>query len=180
MPISFKVIRRHSVANLQMKRIRDETVKAVQPVLGKYVSERKKITDRFSTRPEYEAKVNVREGADITALILLKNRGAKTRGGITLATLLNWLFKTGTRAHIIRAKKPGGRLAFQGGSYNRITPLSGTNPGSGKSGGALVFRHSVSHPGFAPSPALDIIDKKLDRALETAMYRAVDNAFRQQ
>lgn len=156
---TFKLIKRPPVANLQIKRIRDETVKAIQPVLKQYVSERERVTNYFTVKPQYEAKVNVRT-TGVQVLVLLKNGKAKVRGGVTLATLLEWLFVTGTKAHLIRAKKAGGRLAFRG------------------RGGEMVFRFSVRHPGSRPDPALDIVDRKLEGPLRTAMFRGVDNAFR--
>lgn len=159
MTVSFKLIRRPPVANLQIKRIREETVKAIQPVLKQYVSERERVTNYFSVRPQYEAKVNVRT-TGVQVLVLLKNGKAKVRGGVTLATLLMWLFVTGTKAHIIRAKKAGGKLRFRA------------------KGGEFVYRVSVPHPGFRASPALDIVDRKLEGPLKTAMFRGVDNAFR--
>lgn len=161
MPITFSVIRKRPVANLTIKRIREETVKAVQPVLKKHIADRERVTNYFRVKPEYEARVNVRT-TEVQVLVLLKNGKAKVRSGVTLATLLMWLYQTGTKPHIIRAKKAGGRLAFRG------------------KGGEMVYRFSVRHPGFAPSPALDIIDRKLDKPLKTAMFRAIDNSFRKQ
>lgn len=53
----------------------------------------------------------------------------------------------GTVPHIIRPKKPGGRLAFQTGYSARTAPIAQYGVGTGKKFGPKVFRTEVHHPG---------------------------------
>lgn len=169
---SFKVIKRLPPPNVQIQAIKQEIVKAVTPVARQTIAERKRITDKFTHRPEWEYRINVAQ-TGLQLLILLKNKSEKV-GSVTMATLLMWLFETGVKAHIIRPKKAGGVLKFQGGKYDRITPRSGTRSGSGTMSGAQpTFAREVHHPGFPPSPALDLIDSRLSKSLSNSFDRGV-------
>lgn len=53
----------------------------------------------------------------------------------------------GTRPHVIRPKKPGGRLAFQPGYSPRTAPIAQFNVGTGLKSGDTIFRAEVHHPG---------------------------------
>jgi hypothetical protein len=52
----------------------------------------------------------------------------------------------GTKPHIIRPKKPGGRLRF-GSQFAPKTAFRAKFGGAGKSGGKPVYRQLVRHPG---------------------------------
>ena len=158
--VSFKVIKKPLPPRAQVHIMRQEILKVAQPVLKHYISRREQATSRFTHKPRYESKIHVRD-AGVTITILLKNARERV-SKVTLATLMDWLYKTGTKAHTIVAKA-GGFLAFSSGSYQRKT-----EGGGGSSGGPLVFRKRVRHPGFAPSKQLDRIDKELGPVLENA------------
>lgn len=53
----------------------------------------------------------------------------------------------GTKAHEIKPKKAGGRLAFQKGYRARTAPIARYNVGSGKAYGKWVHAKKVHHPG---------------------------------
>jgi hypothetical protein len=154
--------------------VRTEIKKQAQPVLRQHIAQRSYITDAFSTKPVWQSRVNVTT-TEVQMLVYLRNASQRVRGGVTMATLIMWLFFTGTRPHIIRAK-PGKWLAFMWGgkgSYDRITKLSGGR-GSGKvRGGQMTFREVVRHPGFAPSPALKKINDRLFKPLKEAIDRGI-------
>ncbi len=176
MTFSFKVIKRPPPANVQITAIKHEIVKSVTTVAKQHVAERRRITDRFSHKPEWEYRINV-HATGLQLVILLKNASQKV-GKVTMATLLMWLFETGTKAHIIRAKN-GRALSFMGGSYDRITLRSGTGSGSGTvSGGQPTVRRVVNHPGFKPSPAFRNINFKLGGALSRAFKLGIGNGLR--
>jgi hypothetical protein len=68
----------------------------------------------------------------------------------------------GTRPHIIRPKKPGGRLAFQPGYSARTAPIAQFNVGTGKKSGDKIYRMEVHHPG---SKARKFTRTILDKAI---------------
>lgn len=53
----------------------------------------------------------------------------------------------GTKPHIIRPKKPGGRLAFQSNYSARTAPVALYGQGTGKKSGPWQYRTEVHHPG---------------------------------
>jgi len=161
MPVSFSVIKKPLPPTRQINIMRQEVLKLTQPVIKHHIARREQATSRFTHKPRYESRIYIRNGVTIT--ILLKNAGERV-GKATLATLMDWLYKTGTRAHPIVAKT-GKFLAFTSGPYKRKT-----EGGSGSSGGeTTVYRKRVRHPGFAPSKQLDRIDKDLERPLGIAI-----------
>lgn len=166
MSFSFKLIRKLPPAKTQLTIIKNEVVKQVQPVLRQYISQREQITQRFSNKPEYATRFYIRE-TGILITTYLKNARQLVKGtNVTIATLMDWLFKTGTKAHEIRAKRAK-FLAFRSGSYNRKS-----EGGNGLSpNGEVVFRQRVNHPGFKPSKRLDNIDKRLEPQLKAAIDR---------
>jgi hypothetical protein len=87
-----------------------------------------------------------------------------------MATLMMWLFETGTKAHPIpKQPKKVGFLAFESGTYSRKT-----EGGSGLSGsGKMVFRKQVQHPGFAPSKRFEKLDKTIDRVIVRAINKGI-------
>lgn len=149
---SFKVIKRPPPPKVQIQTIRAEVKKAIEPVARHFVTERRRITDHYSHKPEWEHRVNVQE-TGLQVLILLKNARAIVRGRVTMATLLMWLFETGTKPHTIVPRfKTVLRFAV---------------------GGTVVFARSVRHPGFKANPALDRIDQRLGQTLKQAFDRGI-------
>jgi len=145
--------------------MRQEVLKLAQPVIKHHIAQREQATSRFTHKPRYESKVYIRDSG-ITITILLKNAGERV-GKVTLATLIDWLYKTGTKAHTITAKA-GKFLAFASGSYRRKT-----EGGGGSSGGELVYRKRVRHPGFAPSKQFDRLDRQFEPTLDNAIESGV-------
>lgn len=178
--VSFKIIKRLPPPKVALESIEGEVRKAVEPVARQFVAERRRITDHFSHKPEWEHKINIRE-TGLQVLILLKNARSVVSGRVTMGQLLEWLFVTGTKSHRIAAK-PGKVLSFLSGgkgSYDRITPRSGTTPGAGTIRSAEpVITRVVIHPGFKPSPALGRINQKLGGALTRAFRLGIANGLR--
>ena len=81
----------------------------------------------------------------------------------------------GTRAHIIRPRRRGGRLAFFRTGFRAKTRVRyiGSNKGSPASSN-FVRPESVMHPGF-PAREFDIeIQKKWQKQLNKTLQRAID------
>ena len=163
---TFKVIKRPAPPKTQLHIVRQEVLKLTQPVIKHHISQREQVTSRFTHKPRYESRVYVRD-VGVTITILLKNARERV-GKVTLATLMDWLFVTGTKPHLIIAKA-GRFLAFASGGYKRKT-----GGGAGSAGGPLIFRKRVPHPGFAPSKQLD----RLDKQLEPTLKNAIDSGYR--
>jgi hypothetical protein len=126
-------------------------------VARQFVAERRRITDNYSHKPEWEHKINVHE-TGLQVLILLKNPRAIVRGRVTMATLLMWLFETGTKPH-------------------RITPRFKTILRFAV-GNTVVFARGVNHPGFKKNPAFGKINQKLGGALTRAFRLGIGNGLR--
>jgi len=172
MPITFSVTRQALKAPVVRTRIIAGIRQMAMPVLKQYAAERSRLTNRFKgVKPEYGIAMWERD-SEVLLLIVLKNARQRTgNGGPTLATLMEWLFVTGTKAHPIAAKNAK-FLAFQTG-YSRLT-----TGGSGQATGPVLFRQHVNHPGFAPSPELKKIDDKFRPIVRLAINAGFDIGFR--
>ena len=135
MPVSFKVIRKPIAPVKQINTMRQEVLRVAQPVVKRYIARKHQATSKFTHKPQYESRIFIRATA-ITFTVILKNARDRV-GKVTLATLLNWLYKTGTKAHLIRAKTAR-FLAFAGGPYSRKT-----EGGNGSSGGPVIYRQEI-------------------------------------
>ena len=78
----------------------------------------------------------------------------------------------GTRAHIIRPKRPGGVLAFPSKSTPKTKP-GRLRSGYGRKGKTIVFAKKVRHPGIKPRGFSPQIKKKMEPILETDMQNAM-------
>lgn len=145
-----KVIKNTLPPVRQINIMRQEILRLAQPVVKQQISRREQVTSAFTNKPEYESRIYIRNTV-IAVVILLKNANQKIKGGnVTIGTLMEWLFETGTKPHIIRAKK-GRALAFTGRGDKRI------------------FRKQVFHPGFARSDQIEKIDKQFEPILANAI-----------
>lgn len=147
-----RVIKQPLPPHKQINIMRQEILKLAGPVVKQQISRREQVTSAFSSgnKPQYESRIYIRDTI-ITVTILLKNARQRITGGkVTIATLMMWLFETGTKPHLITAK-PGGFLAFKSSS------------------GETVFRKQVRHPGFAPSNQIEQIDKQFEPILRQAI-----------
>lgn len=79
-----------------------------------------------------------------------------------------WINQTGTKAHRIKPKKPGGILSFVWGGPGSYRPKTSPSParfgGPGKVfGGVRVYLRFVQHPGFRPRLFSVVINKELTK-----------------
>ena len=118
-----------------------------------HVSQRQAVVSKFRHRPEFESKVSVGR-AGIELKVTLRNDKEAISDRATIGDLVKWLFVTGTKPHVIRA-----RIA----KVLRFVV-----------GGRVIFARFVQHPGFKAKPTLDNINKRL----EPAFKRAIDRGFR--
>ena len=75
----------------------------------------------------------------------------------------NWL-EEGTKAHIIRPRKRGGRLYFRTG-FKPKTKIGKLKSGRGKSGTNLVVAKQVRHPGTEPRRWRQVIHRMRSKPL---------------
>lgn len=170
---SVRIIKRPPPAAVQFKAIQQEIAKQLQPVGQEHVNERKAVVANFETDINFGYKISTTQ-KQITLTVSVTNSGAEVSSGFTVGDLWKALDKTGTKSHVIRPKRPNGRLAFQGGNYQPKTRPIGRSGGPGRvSGGRQVFTKQVNHPGFAPRKFSETINKRLKRRFEQAIDRGV-------
>jgi hypothetical protein len=172
---SVRIIKRPPPARIMFKNIQGEIVKQLQPVGRQHVNERKKIVSDFDHKPEFGYQIATTE-KQITLTISVTNSGDAVSDDFTIGDLWKALDKTGTRAHDITPKQPGGVLRFQWGgpgSYNPHTRPIAHSGGAGTSSGPIVYRRHVRHPGFPPRKFSDSINKRLRPQFEKAISRGV-------
>lgn len=158
---------------MQFRAIQQEIAKQVQTVGRAHVNERKAVVSNFETDINFDHKVKV-SAAQITLTVSVTNSGEAVSDSFTVGDLWKALDKTGVRPHVIRPKRPGGVLAFQGGNYQPKTRPIGRSGGSGRvSGGRQVFTKQVNHPGFPPRKFSEKINAKLRKLFEQAIDRGV-------
>lgn len=81
----------------------------------------------------------------------------------------------GTRAHIIRPKKRGGRLAFFRSGFRAKTRHQYIGSNKGKQAGSdFVTPQSVMHPGNKPRELDVAIQKKWQKQLSKTLQRSID------
>lgn len=171
---SVRIIKRPPPATVQFRAIQQEIAKQLQSVGRAHVNERKAVVANFETDINFGYEVKT-SSAQITLTVNVTNSGEQLEGSNwTVGQLWSALDKTGTRPHVIRPKKQGGRLAFQGGNYQPKTRPVGRSGGPGRvSGGRQVFTKQVNHPGFPPRKFSEGINKRLRRQFEQAIDRGV-------
>lgn len=170
---SVKIIRRPPPAAVQFKAIQQEIAKQLQPVGRAHVNERKAVVANFETDINFGHKISTTQ-KQITLTVSVTNSGEAVSDGFTVGDLWKALDKTGTKPHVIRPKRPNGRLAFQAGNYQPKTRPIGRSGGPGRvSGGRQVFAKQVNHPGFAPRKFSEKINAKLRKQFEQAIDRGV-------
>lgn len=151
-------------ADAQFAVIQEEIAKALEPVGKQHVDQRAELVKEWRNRPIWEWKIGV--GAKQIRLdVVLKNAGQRLKDKKgqfqkgTIKDLIEWVFKTGTRAHKIVAKKAKA-LAF---------PFMGLNP---------AFFKSVDHPGTTARPDIDKINKRLNPFYDKQVRRGFANGFK--
>lgn len=92
-----------------------------------------------------------------------------------------WFFvDRGTKPHVIRAKKAGGRLKFQTGYSARTAPTARTNVGTGRKSGAWRTAQLVNHSGTKAREFSKTIVKNLDPPfvdrIQAAIVRGIGKA----
>lgn len=166
--LGFAVINKMATPEVQMRAVRRQVVRRIDSLRGVWQQRRNQKVSHFSqkTRPVYDAKLEEKRNG-IEFQIVLRNANQNIGSGSTnIKTLTGWLFKYGTRAHQIRAKR--GMLVFPWGgpgSYDRKLKVGGQR-GSGRIRGASIQRRIVvNHPGFQPSAAMRKVDGPLSKRL---------------
>lgn len=175
--VSVKIIKRPPPAQIQLKNIQQEISKQLQPVGRQHVSERKRIVANFDTNIEFGYRISTTQ-AQVTLTVVVENSDQKLENSEwTVGDLWKALDKKGTKPHDITPKNPQGRLRFLWGgpgSYQAKTRPVARFGGSGEvSGGVVMVRKSVKHPGFPPRKFFDSINKRLRRSFEQAIDRGV-------
>ncbi|TXH48261.1 MAG: hypothetical protein E6Q97_25090 [Desulfurellales bacterium] len=94
---------------------------------------------------------------------------------------LIWIYVNyGTKPHVIRPRKPGGKLKFQTGYSAKTAPGAAYNVGDGKARGDWVQKDSVNHPGTEARGFTGTFTKQVkpefDRNVENAIRRAIRRA----
>lgn len=168
---SVKIIKRPPPASVQFKAIQQGIAKELKSVGRAHVDERQKVVANFETDIKFGYRISA-TGKQITLTVVVENDGAQVSEGFTVGDLWKALDKTGTRPHVIRPKKQGGKLAFQAGYQPKTRPI-GRSGGPGRSSGPTVFARQVNHPGFAPRHFSRVINKKLDKRFTKAIDRGV-------
>lgn len=162
--------------------ILNDARKRLQPVAQNASKEFDKVTSKMrNNKPIWKGQA-WRDGDELSVQVILVNdtqlivsKNGKKYGG-TVADLILWLFKTGTKEHLI--PKTPGSIFYLKGEYARKFQLGG-GFGSGKVvGGKLVQASQVTHPGFQPAPHLKQLKKELDRDLEDDYDDALGSAMK--
>lgn len=83
------------------------------------------------------------------------------------------MLDAGTRAHLIRPKRAGGRLAFRSGYRAKTTP-GVLGSGGGGASGATVYSKGVRHPGTEARDWVPTAKRKYDDLFPKIMQRAID------
>lgn len=166
-----KLIKRLPKPELIFAGIQQEIVKQLQPVARQHVSERKKIVSDFEHKPDFSSEIKS-SAKQVTMSILVTNDSEQVSEDFSIGKLWAALDRTGTRAHQIRPKNDGGRLAFRTGYEPHTRPV-GRSGGPGRANGSLVFAGVVNHPGFPPRKFSEVINKRLRRSFEQAIDRGI-------
>ncbi len=157
--------------------------KRLQPVAQDASKEFDKITSKMTrNKPIWKGQA-WRDGDILAIQVILVNdtqlivsKNGKKYGG-TIADLILWLFKTGTKEHDIPTTP--GKIFYLKGKYARKFQLGG-GFGSGKvAGGVLRQASQVTHPGFKPAPHLERLEENLDQDLKIDFDDAMGNAMQQ-
>lgn len=175
----FKLIRKPKSPNIQMRIIRAEVVKKLEPVAQRAVISRRKVVANWEDKPDFAYKISVKPEA--IRLIVNLTRPKKLKSGrANTNDLWRWIDQTGTRPHPIpRQPKQKGALRFEWGgpgSYQAKTsarPARSGGPGR-VVGGQTVYRKQVQHPGFEPRHFSDAINQDL----LPKFRQAVDSGYR--
>ena len=77
--------------------------KELEPVARQHVSQREAVVSHFRHKPDFDATVSVGQ-AGIELKVLLTNDKERIGDRATIGDLVKWLFVTGTKPHIIRAR----------------------------------------------------------------------------
>lgn len=82
----------------------------------------------------------------------------------------------GTKPHIIRPKRPGGRLTWMGTAYRAKTTPNVIGSKSSKNNNSIVYTKIVQHPGNAPRNFSIVIRDKWAKEMRIRMQSALLSA----
>lgn len=173
---SIKIIKRPPPPEAQFKIIQQEIAKQLQPVARAHVNDRKRVTDNFEHKPDFDSKITVTQ-KQVTLWIFIKNSTDKVSDNWTIGDSWAALDKKGTKPHDITPKRPNGHLRFLWGgpgSYQPKTRPIARGGGPGKvTNGEVRYTKKVKHPGFKPRKFSEVINKRLKRQYDQAIDRGI-------
>lgn len=161
----------------RFKQYRQAMLAELRPVAKSARKSREKVVANWSdaSKPEFASKITAGT-KNITIETSVKDGKQLPGNDATTGDLWKWIDRTGTRPHIIKPKKPQGKLRFVSGgrgSYQSKTaarPARFGGPGVVR-GGEVVYRKQVNHPGFPPREFSKTIDDDLLRDFRQAVER---------
>lgn len=176
----FKLVRKPASPNVQKKIIRDEVIAKLKPVAKAAKESYDKIVSNWNNKPGFKDEIKVTSG--MIEIIISVRRGQRlkdSKSGKTTADLWKWLNTTGTKSHAIRPKAATGKLRFNWGGKGSYQSKTGANParygGPGTvTGGQIVYRKQVQHPGFPPRHFSNAINQDL----KPKFNQAIDSGYR--
>lgn len=149
-----------------IKPYRDEIRKDVTKVGKRGLTQYKRIVGNWSAsvRPDFNLSVSVLVSGVIVRIYVKEKDKDKP--------VWLWIDKTGTKSHKITPRKPGGKLAFNAGTY---APKTSPNPARFGGPGSVqnptfVVVPEVNHPGFPPRRFSDQINKDMAEPFRKAIY----------
>lgn len=175
--MALKVVQRPPNARNRHTGRRRILAQELKPVVKTAERSRDKIVANWNNKPKFKATLKITP--DAIEIVTEVRRGARLKGSSGNATtgdLWRWIDKTGTRPHVIRAKRQKS-LAFPWGGPGSYKSKTGANParygGPGTvSGGKPTYRKQVNHPGFPPRKFSEVIDKDVEKDFRDAIRRA--------
>lgn len=177
----FELIRKPKSPKVQHSIIRNEIQKRLKPVADSAVKSREQVVANWSSGSKPKFKNEVAVTTKKIEIIVVVRRGQRLpNSDATTADLWKWIDETGTRPHVIRPKKSGGRLAFIAGNYQAKTgarPARFGGPGRVVNG-KPVFAKQVQHPGFPPREFSEAINRDLRKEFDKAVDAGYKAGFR--
>lgn len=175
----FKLIRKPVTPKVQMTIVRAEVIKKLTPVAEAAVIARRRVVANWNDKPDFAYKISAKPDAIRVIINLTRPKKLKS-GNADTNTLWRWLNKTGTKPHKIpKQPKQNGALRFNWGGPGSYQSKTGARParygGPGTvTGGQIVYRKQVQHPGFTPRHFSDAIN----RDLQPKFRQAIDSGYR--